>query len=241
MKYIVLGMNKSGTTLITKILHESGINMGTFDSRIDYYKGQQYERNEIHDVIINMLNAKNIHSLDTIPPFNENLILKNFSKFINIIEECNLNYNLWGFKNPRTIFVYDYIKQHLGEHKLICIYRNLEKVVAHYSQYNIRHILKVIKAWRIYNDKMINILAKADVEFILLNYEKFMSDSKQLQKLESFLNSPLKDCRNKIKKKTPSSYKKAISKYISNLFILFNVMGLKTIFNKLASIEKSKI
>ena len=174
MIYIVLGMHKSGTTLISKTLHESGINMGTFDSRIDYYYGQKYERNEIHDVIINMLNANNMESLNTIPPFDENLILKNLSKFTNIVEECNFNYDLWGFKNPRTIFVYDYIKPHLGEHKLICIYRNLEGVVAHYSQYGIRYILKAIKAWKIYNDKMIDILAEADVDFILLNYEKFI-------------------------------------------------------------------
>jgi len=89
---------------------------------------------------------------------------------------------------------------------------------------------------------MIDILAEADVDFILLNYEKFMSDSNELKKLESFLNLPLKDCRNKNMKKTLSSYKKVlISRYISNLLILFNVMELKTIFNELSSIENRQI
>jgi len=239
MIYIVLGMHKSGTSLVSKMLHESGINMGMFDSRIDYYNGQKYERNEIHEVIVNMLNAKNIESLDTIPPFNKNLILKNLPLFISIVHECNSNYDLWGFKNPRTIFIYDYIKPYLGEHKLICIYRNLEEVIAHYSQYSIRirYILNAIKAWKIYNDKMIDILAEADVDFILLNYERIMSDYKQLIRLESFLNLKIKDCRIQSKNKAHSWYKKVLSRYISNLLVLLNIMELKTIFNKLASLE----
>jgi len=243
MIYVLLGMHKSGTTLISKMLHESGINMGMFDSRIDYYNGQKYERSDIHDVIIKMLNAKNIHSLNTIPPFKEEFVLKNLPLFISILHKCNSNYNLWGFKNPRTIFIYNYIKPFLGDHKLICIYRNLEGVLSHYFQYinyNIKYLFKVIKAWKIYNDKMTNILAEADVEFILLNYEKIMSDSKQIKKLEYFINLQLKDCRNKNKKRSPNSYKKIISKYISKLFILFNIMEVRTISNKLIWIENSK-
>jgi len=236
-------MHKSGTTLLSKMLHESGINMGVFNSSIDYYNGQKYERDEIHNVIVDMLNAKNRESLDIIPPFNESLILKNLPLFLNIVRECNSQYTLWGFKNPRTIFIYDYIKPYIGDHKLICIYRNLEGVLSHYFQYinyNIKYLFKVIKAWKIYNDKMINILEEADVEFILLNYEKIMSDSKQLKKLEYFMNLQLKDCRNKNKKRNPSSYKKIISKYISNLFILFNIMEVRTISNKLIWIENNK-
>jgi len=238
MIYVVLGMHKSGTTLISKTLHESGINMGRIDSEIDYYSGQKYERNDIHDVIINMLDSKNKGSLDTIPPFNEMNILKNIFKFKNIIEDYNLRYEFWGFKNPRTIFVYDYIKPCLGKHKLICIYRDLEEVLAHYSKYNIRNILKAIRAWKIYNNKMIDILAKTDVKFILLKYENIMSESKKLKRLESFLKLPLRDCREKNKTKVPSRYIKVTTKYISNLLNRFNVMELKTISNELTLFEK---
>ncbi|MHA1341455.1 MAG: sulfotransferase [Promethearchaeota archaeon] len=243
MIYIVLGMHKSGTSLISRMFHESGINMGTFDKKIDYYNGQKYERSDIHNVIVKMLNVNDVHSLDTIPPFEEKLIQKNLPLFINILCTCDSNYDHWGFKNPRTIFIYNFIKPFLSDHKLICIYRNLDGVLSHYFQYinyNLKYLFKVIKAWKIYNEKMTEIIEKAEVDFILLNYEKLMSNSKQIKRLESFLNLQLKDCRSKNKKRSPGIYKKKISKYISRLLILFNVMELKKISNKLVLIENGK-
>ena len=44
MIYIILGMHKSGTTLISQILHKSGINMGNFNEDVSYDQGNKYER-----------------------------------------------------------------------------------------------------------------------------------------------------------------------------------------------------
>ena len=45
MIYVVLGMHKSGTTLVAKMLHASGINMGeSIDESADYSAGNHYER-----------------------------------------------------------------------------------------------------------------------------------------------------------------------------------------------------
>ena len=53
MIYVVLGMHKSGTTLISETLHESGINMGEFSDiqqGIGYDEGHKYERRETQQI-----------------------------------------------------------------------------------------------------------------------------------------------------------------------------------------------
>lgn len=45
MIFVVLGMHKSGTTLVSQILHHSGIPMGDgFDENVTYDGGNKYER-----------------------------------------------------------------------------------------------------------------------------------------------------------------------------------------------------
>lgn len=103
MKYIVLGMHKSGTTLITKILHESGINMGPFEERGDYHRGEFCERLDIVQVISDMLNSHSLYSLDIVPPFDEDKIKKNENRILKIIQESDSQFENWGFKYPGTI------------------------------------------------------------------------------------------------------------------------------------------
>ena len=55
MIYVVLGMHKSGTTLLARALHESGIVMGQeFPAGIDYVKAKYEARwvQEINDEIL---------------------------------------------------------------------------------------------------------------------------------------------------------------------------------------------
>ena len=50
MIYVVLGMHKSGTSLVAQTLHESGIRMGAFDDRLDYERGHKYEHREFQQI-----------------------------------------------------------------------------------------------------------------------------------------------------------------------------------------------
>lgn len=50
MIYVVLGMHKSGTTLVARTLHESGIHMGVFDESLDYQQGNKYEHREFQEI-----------------------------------------------------------------------------------------------------------------------------------------------------------------------------------------------
>jgi len=103
MKYIELGMHKSGTTLIVKILHESGINRGPFEEKRDYHSGEFCERLDIVQVISDLLNSQSLYSLDIIPPFDEDKIKKNVNRILKIIQESDPQFENWGFKYPDTI------------------------------------------------------------------------------------------------------------------------------------------
>ena len=68
MIYVILGMHKSGTTLISRILDSSGINMGTFDESRSYSMGNKGERAETVSLNRAMLGCGNGHSLSVSKP-----------------------------------------------------------------------------------------------------------------------------------------------------------------------------
>ena len=59
----VLGMHKSGTTLVAETLHRSGIDMGVFDERLGYDDGNQFERHEAINRNRGLLSAASIPTL----------------------------------------------------------------------------------------------------------------------------------------------------------------------------------
>ena len=62
MKYVILSMHKSGSTLVAKTLHDSGINMIDYKVTSENYIDNKYERKDIHELILKYLDVKNIHS-----------------------------------------------------------------------------------------------------------------------------------------------------------------------------------
>jgi len=66
MIYVILGMHKSGTTLISQILHKSGINMGEFNEDVSYDQGNQHERPAAQKINREILKCGDAHSLDVI-------------------------------------------------------------------------------------------------------------------------------------------------------------------------------
>lgn len=241
MIYIVLGMHKSGTTLISKTLHESGINMGDFDPSIDYYDGQQYEHKELHSILLRMLNSKELHSLDTLPPFDESLIKNYINDVKKIIINSKEKFDVFGFKNPRMVFVYELLKEHLDEHKLIIIYRELDKVISHYAKYKLRYIFKVINAWKLYNEKIYQIIQNSDVDFIVFNYENYIHDITCQKDLGYFIGRKIKNCVRKNKKRKTNRMIDLISIAISFLVIKFNYKQVrKTINNFRGLMNNSK-
>src|SRR5687767_9519465 len=64
MIYVILGMHKSGTTLVAKALHRSGIPMvDAEDTSRSYRDGNHYERESFNEVNYDLLGCRGVHSL----------------------------------------------------------------------------------------------------------------------------------------------------------------------------------
>jgi hypothetical protein len=208
MVYIVLGMHKSGTTLVSKILHESGINMGDFDENIPYDRGNKYERLETmhsnYDLMKSEYNQFSLSVLKVVTDFSmiPGEVIKNIKSLINKLEA---RYNEWGFKDPKTCLTYEIWKKFIPDHKLIIVFRDPVELWLHYkpkafiNKVNSPLICwKVIKAWYIYNNQILQQLKNGnEIKKIVFEYNDFLNNDAFFQELEKFITKPLNDCRDK--------------------------------------------
>lgn len=206
MIYVVLGMHKSGTTLVAQMLHESGIDMGTFDGSRGYDEGNKYERQESHDLNIELLGcdpgefslnlAQAVHEADRIPR-------EKRQKIERFVGETNRRHAEWGFKDPRTCLTYSVWKALLPEHKLIAIFRHPLELWLHYQPKNgFKKIFatvtgwKSMTAWYVYNREILQALQAANGDCLAMEYGEFMKSKSLFGGLCAFTNHRLMDVRN---------------------------------------------
>lgn len=205
MIYVVLGMHKSGTTLISRILHESNIDMGEFDKSISYDKGNQYERHITKQINKTMLGCGNTHSLDVIhtmdsSSFNRDDIDTKIREFVCGMESSHTD---WGFKDPRTCLTYSKWQQHLPVHKVIYVYRPPIEVWHHFRKYIPAYKIierriqefKALRAWYVHNNQLLKFIKESKRDHLIVNFSMFMKSTSSLKDLESFVGRPLVDCR----------------------------------------------
>ncbi|MGB3849311.1 MAG: sulfotransferase [Tunicatimonas sp.] len=233
MVYIVLGMHKSGTTMLSEILHKSGINMGDFDESINYYEGQKYEREDISHAIWDVLDCRDLHSLDTFPPFNEAVVERELPTLVSLVDKYNGEYASWGFKEPRSLFVYEKIKPSLGNHKVICVYRNLKDVVLHYLQFagtDFKSAFKVIRAWKLYNEEMLRVIRhnEENTELMLCNYGSFVAEPNSVDVLSTFVGQKLVDVRKPRTRKRKKTLHR-VHQLLTKAILFFNFYDWKSV------------
>ncbi|MEP1382344.1 MAG: sulfotransferase [Paraglaciecola sp.] len=248
MIYIVLGMHKSGTTLISRILHESGINMGEFDASVSYDKGNQYEREEFQIINKEILKCGNAHSTDVIEPLKGSYLNDEFTGSINAIEkQLNVEYDNWGFKDPRTCLTYSFWNTNLPDHQLIYVFRSPIEIWNHYRKKIPKYRMlkrfiasyKAVKAWYIYNNEAFNIVADSSKKQYLIEYSEFMNSKQSIERLSEFIGVTLKDSRD------PNLYRAKSTAGIGYKFYIFVAKYLfakdiDKLFDNLSKLQNNK-
>ena len=203
MIYVVLGMHKSGTTLVSEILHKSGINMvADYQADQGYYQGNKIERQEAVAINHAMLNSRGINSLDIpVIPVKETTE-SHTTKMKDLVESSNNRYPEWGFKDPRTCITYPVWAEALGSHKLILVYRNPQEVMRHYKRSSgiLKKWFKMYKSvlvWKQTNRLLIDIAKNSDRPLMLFSYAQLMQDDTTFRQLEDFTGMKLFDARKK--------------------------------------------
>lgn len=198
--YIILGMHKSGTTLVSRLLMEAGVHMGSFDMSKGYDAGNQLEMQEAVRINKDLLGIGDTFSLNVQQPLEAERITKqDLEKGESLVEKLNQQYPHWGFKDPRTCLTYNYWEKIIPDHRLIMVYRHPAEVMNHYfrRRYSPTTILRIVRAlgcWTAYNSLLLEILTQKK-DILLLNFSVLMSTNAELLRLEKFTGLPVKDIR----------------------------------------------
>lgn len=199
MIYIVLGMHKSGTTLVSQILHHSGIDMGEdFDENAGY-QNNKYEWRDPFIINLDLLGAseETYFSLDYHRAFTEPTPAPIGKRMHALTTEAEAREGDWGFKEPLTCLTYRSWAENLPDHKLIGVYRSPSQVLKHYNaNWKHPHVgYRALRAWSSYNQALLGAVHTRPDESILLRYEELMSGNREFERLQAFCGRPLNDRR----------------------------------------------
>lgn len=200
MLHIVLGMHKSGTTLVSQILHRSGIDMvDEVETDVGYDEGNKWERESTKAINHSILGSNGVYSLEALRggAKDDPEIL---SRMRAVVRELGSRHADWGFKDPRTCLTYGLWAQALPEHRIIVVYRTAEEGWTHYWRSTVGHrrltvFREFLPRWCEYNAAILAIVERTTMPAIVLHYSALMRGEDEFRRLERFLDRPLVDVR----------------------------------------------
>jgi len=205
MIYVVLGMHKSGTTLVAEMLHASGINMvDDNDPNRSYDQGNKYERKSAaalnREILEASLSTFGFSSLDLPAPKGLRCTDESRIRIRHLVASLNANHNLWGFKDPRTCLTYPVWATELAEHRIIAIYRTPEEIWPRYRQFHKLYAnpylaWKFMIRWCEYNSAILKYLSTTRMNYLVLSYHELMRAQTEFERLQQFVGFGLSDRR----------------------------------------------
>lgn len=201
MIHVVLGMHKSGTTLVSQLLHHSGIAMvEKADDAVGYDQGNQWERESTKQINHAILGSEGRYSLDARRPATPPMLAGLDDRMRRVVAECGDGHPDWGFKDPRTCLTYGAWAMVLPEHRIIVVYRRPEEAWAHYwastrGRRRLTVFREYLPCWCEYNSAILDILRTTTMPSIVVAYTRLMESDAELRRLESFIGRPLADRR----------------------------------------------
>ncbi|MGR3511092.1 MAG: sulfotransferase [Sulfitobacter sp.] len=198
---VVMGMHKSGTTLIADTLHRSGIEMVGADAGGGYDDGNKMERAETRALNMALLGDTGTESLRLIRP-----LAPSAAKALHLEQAQELLAGMrsrsWGFKDPRTLLTFGFWEQVLETPILVGIVRDPVEVFGHYLRRADRKWINrdptflpdALRAWCVYNQHLLDVKRKHP-RMLLLNYADFMTTDAGMQRLSTYVGRELVDCR----------------------------------------------
>jgi hypothetical protein len=200
MIFVVLGMHKSGTTLVARALHQSGIVMGQeFPSDADYTRVKYEARSaqEITDEILGIPRKQlSLEVTSRALPVN-GVQVEAIQRMRRMAAELDERYGDWGFKDPRAALTYRYWKQGLPPHRVIIIYRDPVEVWRRYARVNRKWWSRTaFKVWCDYNKSILSSVSVHEGSKVLaLKFEELLSGDDEWKRLEEFAGRELVDVR----------------------------------------------
>jgi len=187
---IILGMHRSGTSLVSGLLAKLGVSVGKdFDGPTPSNPVSHFE-----DIEFRKLNDKILKYSGGYwdQPPKELEILKNKKKFSKAIERLVIKKSrrrIWGWKDPRTVITIENYMQFLKNPYFIIVFRNPLSIALSLNNRKSRPIESGLKLSSVYNQRIVNFLKKyPNTKKILINYEDLILDPvSELRKIIEFI------------------------------------------------------
>ncbi len=186
---IVLGMHRSGTSMISGILNILGIDMGKnlmdshWSNPLGHFENLEFVK--LNDEILKAAGG----SWDN-PP-SEDAILAQKEKFSLYIKRLieNEASGIWGWKDPRTVLTIELFLPYLKNPYFIICHRNPKNISASLKQRDGKDIDSSLKLIQIYETRILNFIKKyPKLKNFHIWYEKFISNPEPiLRELTWFL------------------------------------------------------
>lgn len=178
---VVLGMHRSGTSMIAGILRSLGINMGVRFREPDIHNESGYwEDLDWRDLNASILRAAGGSWYN--PPDTKEIenVAESFNdQVISLVEKKK--HSPWGIKDPRLCLTFPVIAKHLPDPLFILVYRNRNDILeslkkraklrGYYEQDD--HWLNLIDT---YINRITKYLRNDSSSMYLINYEHFIDD-----------------------------------------------------------------
>lgn len=198
---IVLGMHRTGSSLVSSILHHAGINMGdtcqwkSYDNPAGFYEDKEFLSFNIR--LLQKLNS----NWYTIPRMNDVINLMYDNKIINKVDTLikkRQHKIKWGFKDPRTvltlpIYMHYLCNKHKNKTKLIFVYRNpvaVAKSLMIRNNFNLDFGLMLCNA---YVKNMTMYMHDYEIDKLHVSYEELINKPESIKQITDFVDTKLTD------------------------------------------------
>jgi hypothetical protein len=177
---IILGMHRSGTSCITRILNQNGLSLGKELIQPDTGNPQGYWENLAVYWINERILKKSNGTWDNPPQqFLSNIYIH--------LEIMRIFYNRdWNnphliIKDPRMVLTWDVWKKHLKNYQILAVFRNPDSVAKSLNRRDDMKLENGLKLWEIYNQKILDIYKTESMYF--LNFDNEYSFNEKITDL----------------------------------------------------------
>jgi len=172
---IILGMHRSGTSCITRILNQNGLSLGKELIQADNGNPQGYWENLAVYLINERILRKSKGTWDNPPKrFFSNLYIK--LEILRIFYNRDWNNPHLIIKDPRMVLTWDVWKKHLKNYQILAVFRNPDSVANSLNRRDGMELQKGLKLWEIYNQKILEINKTKSIPFLNFDNESSFHD-----------------------------------------------------------------
>lgn len=184
MFVIVVGMHRSGTSMMSRILIDSGIDMNVKslaglngnDRITQLNKLTKFEDSDIGHINETIIKDSNREWWNCIG--SETKVTKDVENAMKeyVAKRNNGDSSIIGFKDPRTTLFFDYWDKHISEKIVIAMRRSPKAVIANLETNDGYDNDKSMAIWKLYNQSVDDILQNPSFKSFEVIYEYLVYD-----------------------------------------------------------------